>query len=51
MISLYRFDNEIVRISNFAGAKHRAVFVLDNKGDIFKVTGAVPQSTDEDYHE
>ena len=51
IVASNRFDNKIVSISNFAGETHRAVFVLDNKGKFFKVTGAVPQDADVDYHE
>ena len=51
MCNLNRFDNEIASISNFAGEKHRAVFVLDNKGQIFMLTGAIPQDKMEDNHE
>ena len=45
----YRFEDKIKSISNYAGEKHRAIFVLDNKGKLFKVEGAIPQGNEDGY--
>ena len=44
-----RFDNEIVSVSNLGTSEQQAVFVLDKKGNLFKVEGAAPQNNVMEY--
>ena len=46
---IHRFDNEIVSVSNIGTSEEQVVFVLDKKGNLFKVEGAASQNQAMEY--